>query len=93
MTHNHNHNHTIATTTVDTVCAMEGVTVFCDVLKDRMLIPISTSEDDNKSATLSVDTDTDTISVTVGFNDESEEFTLFVPTVAAFAKISTAFEK
>merc|ERR1712161_24267 len=31
----------------DTVCAMEGVTFFCDVLKEMMFIPVSTSEDDN----------------------------------------------
>merc|ERR1712161_150552 len=31
----------------DTVCAMEGVTFFCDVLKEMMLIPASTSEDDS----------------------------------------------
>merc|ERR1712238_331640 len=33
----------------DTVCAMEGVTFFCDVLKEMMFIPVSTTseEDDN----------------------------------------------
>merc|ERR1712238_110655 len=48
----------------DTVCAMEGVTFFCDVLKEMMLIPVSTSvEDDNKnSSSSSADTDIDTIS-------------------------------
>ena len=59
-----NHNHT----TADTVCAMEGATVFCEVLKS----------DSDLGAIL---------------NDESEKNTLFVPTDAAFAKISTAFEK
>merc|ERR1712238_401263 len=42
----------------DTVCAMEGVTVFCDVLKKMMLIPVSTSEDDdNTSSSSSSDSD------------------------------------
>jgi len=49
----------------DTVCAMEGVTVFCELV-------------DFASA--------------FGFDDDSEEFTLFVPTDAAFSKISDAFE-
>merc|ERR1712238_619602 len=53
----------------DTVCAMEGVTMFCELLK---------SDDSDLEATL---------------NDESEEFSLFAPTDAAFAKISTAFEQ
>merc|ERR1719491_2944674 len=53
----------------DTVCAMEGVTMFCELLK---------SDDSDLEATL---------------NDESEEFTLFAPTDAAYAKISTAFEQ
>ena len=44
---------------------MEGVTVFCELLK-------------NPNA--------------FGFEDESEEFTLFVPTDAAFAEIADAFE-
>jgi len=104
---------------------MEGVTFFCDVLKEMMLIPVSTTsvEDDNNknSSSSSADTDTDTISdpaadtsnlspskyvvrrhlgvasddsdTALGLNDESEEFTVFVPTDAAFAKISTAFEQ
>merc|ERR1712238_144124 len=53
------------TSITDTVCAMEGVTVFCELLK-------------NPNA--------------FGFEDESEEFTLFVPTDAAFAEIADAFE-
>jgi len=120
-----NHNHT---QTVDTVCAMEGVTVFCDVLTERMLIPASssTSEDDNnKSSSSSLSADTDTMSDpaaddtsdlspskrptggilfgdrrlsedvddALGLNDESKEFTLFVPTDTAFAKTATAFEQ
>merc|ERR1712238_576927 len=52
----------------DTVCAMEGVTKFCELLKS--------------------DSDLEAI-----LNDESEEFTLFAPTDAAIAKISTAFEQ
>merc|ERR1712238_322281 len=104
----------------DTVCAMEGVTVFCDVLKKMMLIPVSTtSEDDNnKSSSSSSDSDdsSDMSNVTaskyvglagyrrhLGFasddaseleallNDESKEFTVFVPTDDAFAKVETAF--
>merc|ERR1712238_643056 len=46
----------------DTVCAMEGVTFFCDVLKEMMLIPASTSEEDDNnksSASSSVDTAAD----------------------------------
>jgi len=101
---------------------MEGVTFFCDVLKEMMLIPVSTSvEDDNKNSSSSSSADTDTISdpaadtsnlspskyvvrrhlgfafddsdTVLGLNDESEDFTLFVPTDAAVAKISTAFEQ
>merc|ERR1719491_327615 len=53
----------------DTVCAMEGVTMFCELLK---------SDDSDLEATL---------------NDESEEFTIFAPTDAAYDKISTAFEQ
>merc|ERR1712161_3325 len=44
------------------VCAMEGVTFFCDVLKEMMLIPASTSEEDDNnksSASSSVDTAAD----------------------------------
>merc|ERR1712161_164378 len=52
----------------DTVCAMEGVTKFCELLKS--------------------DSDLEAI-----LNDESEEFTIFAPTDAAIAKISTAFEQ
>jgi len=103
----------------DTVCAMEGLTFFCDMLKEMMLIPASSSEDDNKSSSSSADTadsddssDMSNVTATkftglagyrhLGFasdsdawnlNDESEEFTLFVPTDAAVDKISTAFEK
>ena len=98
---------------------MEGVTFFCDVLKEMMLIPASSSEDDNNSSSSSADTadsddssDMSNVTATkftglagyrhLGFvsdsdawnlNDESEEFTLFVPTDAAVDKISTAFEK
>jgi len=52
------------TSITDTVCAMEGVTVFCELLKNP----------------------------TFGLEDESEEFTLFVPTDDAFAKIADKFE-
>jgi len=52
----------------DTVCAMEGVTVFCDLLQNPM--------------------ETDAF----GIEDASEEFTLFVPTDAAFAIIADTFE-
>ena len=94
---------------------MEGVTVFCDVLTEKMLIPGSSpSEDDhnnNKSSSSSADSDTDTFSASkrgrggyrrlsedvvddaLGLNDASKEFTLFVPTDAAFAKTATAFEQ
>jgi len=125
----HDNSHDVASASsadcasiTDTVCAMEGVTFFCDVLKEMMLIPVSTSADDNNksSSSSSADTDTDTISDpaadtsnlspskyvvrrhlgvasddsdTVSLNDESEEFTLFVPTDTAFAQISTAFEQ
>jgi len=48
---------------VDTVCAMEGTTVFCEVLKERMLNPAATSEEDNnKSSSSSLSADTDTMS-------------------------------
>merc|ERR1719491_2873087 len=57
-----------------------------------MLIPVSTSEDDNNSSSSSADT-YQIFHQANGLNDESEEFTLFVPTDAAFAKISTAFEQ
>merc|ERR1719162_1592585 len=60
---------------VDTVCAMEGVTVFCDVLTEKMLIPGSSPSEDG------------------GLNAVSQEFTLFVPTDAAFAKTTTALEQ
>jgi len=84
---------------VDTVCAMEGVTVFCDVLTERMLIlASSTSEDADLSPSkglpfgrprrLSEDVDD-----ALGLNDASKEFTLFVPTDTAFAKTATAFEQ
>merc|ERR1712238_187947 len=53
------------TSITDTVCAMEGVTVFCELLKDPNAF---------------------------GFEDESKEFTLFVPTDAAFAEIADAFD-
>merc|ERR1712238_324420 len=104
----------------DTVCAMEGVTVFCDVLKKMMLIPVSTSEDDdNTSSSSSSDSDdsSDMSNVTASkyvglagyrrhlgvasddsdldlealLNDASKEFTVFVPTDDAFAKVETAF--
>jgi len=45
---------------------MEGVTVFCELLK--------------------------TPKAELGLEDASEEFTLFVPTDAAFAKIAEAFD-
>merc|ERR1712161_3589 len=70
----------------DTVCAMEGVTVFCDVLKKLMLIPASTSEDDSS--------DMSNVTTSKGYGsgyrrhlddneleallkDESKEFTVF----------------
>merc|ERR1712238_479000 len=55
---------------------------FCDVLKEMMLIPVSISEDTYRI-----------FHQANGLNDESEDFTIFVPTDTAFAKISTAFEK
>merc|ERR1711865_1351059 len=100
---------------VDTVCAMEGVTVFCDVLTEKMLIPGSSpSEDDHNnnksssSSSSSADSYTaskgygsgygryhrlseDVVDDALGLNEVSQEFTLFVPTDAAFAKTTTAF--
>merc|ERR1711865_950881 len=78
---------------------MEGVTVFCDVLTERMIIlASSTSEDADLSPSkglpfgrprrLSEDVDD-----ALGLNDASKEFTLFVPTDATFAKTATAFEQ
>merc|ERR1712238_430127 len=101
---------------VDTVCAMEGVTVFCDVLTEKMLIPGSSpSEDDNNnksssSSSSSADSNTaskgygtgygryrrlseDVVDDALGLNEVSQEFTLFVPTDAAFAKTTTALEQ
>merc|ERR1719148_470887 len=120
----HDNSHDVASASsadcasiTDTVCAMEGVTFFCDVLKEMMLIPVSTtSEDDNKSSSSSSaetadssDDSSDMSNVTaskhngpsgyrhigywMGLHEESKEFTLFVPTDAAFAKISTPFEQ
>merc|ERR1712238_309040 len=106
---------------VDTVCAMEGVTVFCDVLTEKMLIPGSSpSEDDHNnnksssSSSSSADSYTaskgygsgygsgygryrrlseDVVDDALGLNEVSQEFTLFVPTDAAFAKTTTALEQ
>merc|ERR1712238_383583 len=81
----------------DTVCAMEGVTFFCDVLKEMMLIPASTSEDDSSdmsNVTASkyvVRRHLDDNELEVLLKDESKEFTVFVPTDDAFAKVETAF--
>merc|ERR1712238_145491 len=81
----------------DTVCAMEGVTFFCDVLKEMMLIPASTSEDDSSdmsNVTASkyvVRRHLDDNELEVLLKDESKEFTVFVPTDAAFTKVETAF--
>merc|ERR1719162_2861706 len=56
---------------VDTVWAMEGVTVFWDVLTEKMLIPGSSpSEDDhnnNKSSSSSADSDPDPLSASKGY--------------------------
>merc|ERR1719148_376557 len=96
----------------DTVCAMEGVTVFCELLqnpKRRHLYHHSTDEDTNADtdavamssptdASTSVSSDgadddaTEHFASAFGFEDASEEFTLFVPTDAAFAEIADAFE-
>merc|ERR1712238_362297 len=84
----------------DTVCAMEGVTFFCDVLKEMMLIPASTSEDDSSdmsNVTASKGYGSgyrrhlDDNELEVLLKDESKEFTIFVPTDDAFTKVETAF--
>merc|ERR1712238_601994 len=81
----------------DTVCAMEGVTFFCDVLKEMMLIPASTSEDDSSdmsNVTASkyvVRRHLDDNELEALLKDESKEFTAFVPTDDAFTKVETAF--
>merc|ERR1712238_548500 len=83
----------------DTVCAMEGVTFFCDVLKEMMLIPASTSEDSDSSSDMSnvtaskyvVRRHLDDNELEVLLKDESKEFTIFVPTDDAFTKVETAF--
>jgi len=94
------------TSITDTVCAMEGVTVFCELLKNpkrRHLgyntITKSTSTDEFPDAVAmssptgaSASSDGADFASAFGFEDESEEFTLFVPTDAAFAEIADAFE-
>ena len=79
---------------------MEGVTFFCDVLKEMMLIPASTSEDDSSDMS-NVTTSKgygsgyrrhlDDNELEVLLKDESKEFTVFVPTDDAFTKVETAF--
>merc|ERR1719148_674013 len=96
----------------DTVCAMEGVTVFCELLqnpKRRHLYHHATDEDtdvDTEAVAMSSPTGASTsgssdgadddatehFASAFGFEDASEEFTLFVPTDAAFAEIADAFE-
>jgi len=88
----------------DTVCAMEGVTVFCELLQNPqrrhlgfMYASNSTSTDEDADAVVSSPTGassdgTEDYASAFGFDDESEEFTLFVPTDAAFAEIADAFE-
>mmetsp|Transcript_10099 Transcript_10099/g.11534 ORF Transcript_10099/g.11534 Transcript_10099/m.11534 type:complete len:262 (-) Transcript_10099:203-988(-) len=103
------------TSITDTVCAMEGVTVFCELLQNPKRRHLGLM--DTNSSPTDEDTDADTEAVTMssptgasasgssdgsddtedfasafGFDDESEEFTLFVPTDAAFAEISEKFE-
>merc|ERR1712238_213168 len=94
------------TSITDTVCAMEGVTVFCELLKNpkrRHLgynaITKSTSTDEFPDAVAmssptgaSASSDGADFASAFGFEDESEEFSLFVPTDAAFAEIADAFE-
>mmetsp|Transcript_26108 Transcript_26108/g.28102 ORF Transcript_26108/g.28102 Transcript_26108/m.28102 type:complete len:575 (-) Transcript_26108:268-1992(-) len=92
----------------DTVCAMEGVTVFCELLKDpkRRHLDLTASADENTDAGADAATvmssptgasassadGTEDFASAFGFEDESEEFTLFVPTDAAFEMIDDAFE-
>jgi len=115
----------------ETVCAMEGVTVFCELLQnetarrrrhrglkadlglmgqssdlaDDMMNSTSTdttgaSADDTDamssptgaSASASSDGSTEEISTELGLDDDSEVFTLFVPTDDAFAEIASVFE-
>jgi len=95
---------------------MEGVTVFCELLKnpqrrhlaDSLVLGDSDSADANSTST---DEDTDSVAMSsptgasassadgtedfasaFGFDDESEVFTLFVPSDTAFAEIADAFE-
>mmetsp|Transcript_10098 Transcript_10098/g.11532 ORF Transcript_10098/g.11532 Transcript_10098/m.11532 type:complete len:273 (-) Transcript_10098:203-1021(-) len=87
----------------ETVCAMEGVTVFCELLQNPQRRHLgymtynSTSTDEDADAVVSSPTGasndgTEDFASAFGFDDESEEFTLFVPTDAAFAEISEKFE-
>jgi len=115
----------------DTVCAMEGVTVFCELLQNPKrrhlggacwqfyeesnstltyedwkadlgmmdMNSTSTDEDDTDAVAMSSPTgassdgnDGADFASAFGFEDESEEFTLFVPTDAAFAEVSEKFE-
>jgi len=88
----------------DTVCAMEDVTVFCELLKNpsrrhlewRDTNSTSTDEDTDavamSSPTGASSDGTEDFASAFGFDDESEVFTLFVPTDAAFAEISEKFE-
>merc|ERR1712238_269576 len=105
------------TSIVDTVCAMDGVTVFCDVLTEKMLIPGSSPSGDDhnnnkssSSSSSSADSYTaskgygsgygryrrlseDVVDDALGLNEVSQEFTLFVPTDAAFAKTTMALKQ
>merc|ERR1719148_178023 len=89
----------------ETVCAMEGVTVFCDLLQNPkrrhlgLMDTNSTSTDEDTDAVAmssptgaSASSEGADFASAFGFEDESEEFTLFVPTDAAFAEIADAFE-
>jgi len=92
------------TSITDTVCAMEGVTVFCELLQNpkRRHLGLMDTNSDTEAVAMSSPTgasassdgsdDTEDFASAFGFEDESEEFTLFVPTDAAFAEISEKFE-
>jgi len=91
---------------------MEGVTVFCELLKNpkRRHLGLTAYADSDIADANSNSTDTDADAVAMssptgassddtedfasafGFEDESEEFTLFVPLDTAFAEIADAFE-
>merc|ERR1719148_132020 len=93
----------------ETVCAMEGVTVFCELLQNPKRRHLGLMDTNSTSTDEDTDADTEAVAMSsptgasassdgadfasaFGFEDESEEFTLFVPTDAAFAEIADAFE-